>query len=395
MPRAVQGHPRPDRMSRPKGAALAAMFALCVASLLVPSPAEAHSDPTIMVRLKNVNPTLPNSVKLSLIDGDMTYLLLSNTSPTPVFVLDPNGRPYLAVSSAGVVGDLDSQYIGPSAAASVLGPATPPTCCRSGHWVHLSAKDGFLWSDPRLYPAQLIAGLSGGNRGLGSLVANAPLATWHVGLQYGGTTYSANGEVDRMPAGYVTTVVQSVPAGFQVTIIDGHQPQVRMVAPAGSNVDVLGGNGEPFIHVTAKGAWGLLQSPEYRYHRMAIGLDPPPGRGWTPMEVSGPDRVTWADYRLNHGDKLPTSDAPGTINHWQIPLVVNGRRVFIRGIDTWMPTVVTSAQLDPSAPVHKWLSGNAGYEVAAAFTVVLFIALFVAWRRREISDDDEVIQEDT
>lgn len=394
MPRAVRVQFRPGRMSRSKGAALAAMFALCVASLLVPSPADAHSDPTIFVRLKSVNPKLPSSVKLTLLDGDNTFLLLTNASTTPVYVLDPNGTPYLAVSSAGVVGDRDSAYLGPAAQATGTTPVQAPACCKSGRWVRLTTKDGFLWSDPRLYPTQLIAGLSGGNRGLGSLVANAPLATWHIGLQYGRTTYTANGEVDRMPAGYLTTVVKSVPPGFHVSVIDGHQPQMRMQAPLGSIVEVLGGNGAPFIRVTSRGAWGLLQSPEYRYHRMAIGLEPPPGRGWTPMEVSGPDRVTWADYRLNHGDNVPAGDAPGVINQWRIPLRVNGKAAQISGVDTWMPTVVTTSQLDPSAPVTKWLSGKAGYEVAAGFTALLFVALFVAWRRREISDDDEPTAKD-
>jgi hypothetical protein len=378
------------RTSRAVGAVLVVVATL-VASVLAPPRAVAHSNPALSVRFAGVQPLLPRQVKVSLVDSEVTYLELTNTSSTAAYALDADGVPFLAVSSEGVFGDTDSRYLGRTGVDTASAKPANLPCCPSGHWVRLSKDTSWIWADPRLDPPQLLVTQTGGNRGLASLTRNAPLATWKVGLSYAKQTFVASGDVVLRGGGYLRTEVQHVPSGFDVSVIDGRQPQIRMLTPPTATVEVLGDDNMAFIRVSPRGAQGLSESVGYRFHRLAIGLDLQNGSGWVPMEVGGPNKVTWADYRLNHGDVLPIASHQETLGTWTIPLLVDGQREVISGVTIWTPAAAPLALLGPAVKKTKVFAGVSGYLIAGGFTFVLIVAFLFARRR---SNQSEVMKGD-
>lgn len=375
------------RKGRSAGAALVGAMAFVFASLHAPLPAAAHQDPGIAVRMVGIEPKLPTGVSLSLVDSDMTFMMIRNSSPTPVDVLDPSGHPFIEVSADGVLVDRASAYLGPT--GPIDGTPASVACCPEGNWQRVSDKDGWLWADPRLTPTNLQATQTGGNRGLAKLAGNAPLATWSIPVRVDNRTYTARGDVELRRVGIVRTVIKSVPDGFHVNVIDGHQPQIRINAPRGDNVVIFGQNNEPFIRLGVHGAVGLADSVEYEYHRLAIGMPASHATGWVPMEVTGPDTVTWADFRLDHGDALPTSNDPGVLRTWTIPLTVNGHQASISGDITWTPTAPAPSLDGPAPKANKILAGRGGYIAAGLLTLLLGAAVVLARKKASSPDTSE------
>lgn len=379
---------RPHWLSRPAGAALVAVMAFAFTTLLAPSPAFGHPDPTIAVKLTGVEPDLPSDVRLNVIDSETSYLALENTTDTPMFALDPNGDPFLQVSTDGAFGDVESPYLAAMAGSVSSAKSVTLDCCRNGRWVRLSDKTSWAWADPRLDPPQLRTPQGTGGRGLASMENDAPLANWEVGLRYGEQAMTARGVLERRKLGFVRTTIDSTPPGVTATVIASRPPQIRVVVRPGKTVTVLGHSGDEFIRVSENGAVARSDAPEYETHRRSIGLSPKTGATWVPMASGGPSKVTWADERLTYSG--PEPDEPGTepvsLGRWQIPVVVNGKPGEISGTLTWEAAPYPA--LEEQRTEDQSSSGWAPYVVAGALTVALVLAYRLSRRRVTAAAED-------
>ncbi len=365
-------------LARPRTAlAVAAVFV--AASLLVPSSAAAHSNPSLFNRIAGVHPELPPGVELSIFEGDTSELVLVNPFPEPIAVLDADGRPYIRVSSEGVFGDVGSPYL--AATDGVVAHASPaaPGCCGPGRWMRLSDKNGWSWAEPRL-DAPIGRNPAGGSRGLADLQQGQPLATWEIGLAQGDRQFTVSGTLERRPPGRLRSVVDALPDGLTATVIESRVPQIQLTARPGTVVEVIGGDRRPFIRMTPQGNMGRTASADYRNHMRAIGLPAPTGPEWVSTVDAGSAKVTWADFRLMVTGEPPVTSGtePVVVKRWQVPVTVDGKPGEISGTTSWEPIV--QGPDEPAAGPEK-SAGVVGYVIAGALTLALVAASVLARRR--------------
>ncbi|HWD06334.1 MAG TPA: hypothetical protein VG674_28225 [Amycolatopsis sp.] len=363
--------------------AVAAIF--FAAMSLAPSSASAHSDPTIFNRIASVRPDLPSSTQLSVFEGDNPELVLANASPQPVYVLDPDGRPYLRVSADGAFGDVGSPYLAATAGVVAQASPAPAGCCPDGQWLRLSGKSGWAWAEPRLDPP-IAQNQAGGNRGLANLQQGQPLATWDIGLKQGDQQYTVHGTLERRQPGRLRSEVDSLPDGLTADVIESQVPQVQLTARPGKVVEVIGGDGLPFIRMTRQGALGRTASADYQNSMRALGLPPATGQDWVPMVDSGPTKATWADFRLMYTGQPPATSGtdPVVVKRWRIPVTVDGKPGEISGTTRWEPVVLGPDQ--PAVAPAKSV-GAGGWLIAGGVTLAL-VAGYVLARRRSAARDE-------
>lgn len=382
---------RPGRL----GTVLVAAVALAIAALLAPPPAAAHEDPAIAVRLSDVQPALPSGVQMKVLDGgEKSHLVLGNVTATPMFVVDPDGDPFLQVSTDGVFGDVSSPYL--YAPTGVVTGATPARldCCPEGRWMRLTDGTVWSWADPRLDPPLDAAALGSEDRGLSGLAANRPLATWAVGLRYGETEMIARGVLERRELGRVETVADTVPPGVTASVIDARLPQLRLEVPIGTTFEVLGADGRPVLRMTPRGSFARADSPEYVEHRRAIGLAPEAETGWVPIDR--PTTVTWADPRLSYVGEPPSGVGEGTfpLGRWRLPVVVNGQPGELAGSHSWEAVLAPLAiQRGSATAADDDAGGPAAYLTGALLTAAVVAAYLLARRRTPAAHDRERTEE--
>lgn len=380
-------------MTRPwpnrSGAVLVAATVFAVVSLLAPPPAGAHSNPAIVVRLSDVRPALPAGADLRVLSssGVAAQLAVTNATETPVVVLEPTGEPFLRVSAKGAVGDVTSPYL--AVPGRVVARATPaPADGADGRWMRLHDEGAWSWADPRLDAPLDPAALDRGDRGLASLDAGRPLATWEIGLRYGQTESTVTGVLERRQSGRVSTTLETVPAGVAATVIDSRRPQLLVETRHGTILEVLGRDGRPVLRMTPQGTFARADSPEYREHRLAIGLAPEASTGWVPIAVGS--KVQWADPRLHYSGQRPVGAAEGSValGPWRIPVVVNGQAAEIVGSHAWEtilpPLSIPAAS---SAATDDGFGGPAAYLVGALLTVAVVAAYLLARRSTAAAGD--------
>lgn len=360
------------RLTHRLRAVLAAVTTSFLVTLLAPPLAHAHADPNIEVRLDAIRPALPSGVDVTVLDAAVAYLTVSNPTPTPATVLDPDGQPILQVSSAGVVGDLSSPFLPTTGRESLNAESVTLPCCPDGRWAELSTETSWAWPDPRLDPPALRSP-QGVQRGLASLQDGEPLARWSIGLRYGDQKYTVDGVLDQRPLGQIRTAIQAAPAGISVSVIEARPPQVRLVRPRGTMVVVLGRDGKPFLRITDEVALARSASLEYNIHRRAVGLIPKTGKAWVPFgDGSSSAPVVWADQRVG-----PAATPAGlgaervTLAQWTIPVEVNGRADVIRGMTFFEPKLETPG--DPNSDSPVW-NNRTSYLLAGGLTLVLVVA---------------------
>jgi hypothetical protein len=113
---------------------------------------------------------------------------------------------------------------------------------------------------------------------------------------------------------------------IRVTILDGDRA-LHLSVRGNARVVVLGELGEPMLRFD-EGVWVNRSSPTAQANRLVRR----PGRGW--KRVAGSRSYSWHENRL----VPPPFEAgrSGRIAHWNIPLIVNGRRVSIGGSFLWV-----------------------------------------------------------
>lgn len=362
------------------------MLVMALAPLLAPPVADAHRDPTLVVRLTGISPAQPDGVAIEVVDDELTYFVLGNDSVEPVYALDPDGRPYLEVSAAGAFGDVDSRYLRASPKNRASAKVVQRPCCEGqGTWVRLTSKASWIWPDPRLDPV-LRDDSKDQERGLGAMSAE-PLATWSVTFRGMDGEFDVNGVVERKRVGKVVTSVTAAPVELDVDIIEARPPQIR-IGSGKHEVVVFDRTGRPYLRVSPTGALGSRASEDYQANLKALLLPADRGAGWAPVPGSALGWLTWGEPRLDYSADLPTASSDEqqlVINRWRIPIEVDGRKAEITGQSEW--SAVDPPVLDPPVEGPGFWAGDArAYGVAVGLTAAIAAAYLAARLRRRQND---------
>lgn len=174
------------------------------------------------------------------------------------------------------------------------------------------------------------------------------------------------------PTEFRTAIVSILPAAATVELtIEGGDAFVRIVVEPGTDVTVLGYDGEPYIRVDADGdvyenrrsAATYLNDQRYGTDDVPATVDPAATPEWA--RVGGGGEWAWHDHRAHWmASEPPVNMSPGdSFPPATIELVVDGEPVVV--------TVVTTLVADPS----PWPT-IAGVGLGAA------LAALAAWRGR-------------
>ncbi|MHB8451445.1 MAG: hypothetical protein ACYDAQ_13490, partial [Mycobacteriales bacterium] len=317
--------------------------------------------PNVVAVLDGVQPPLPVSIQVQVVDAGAPELLVANPTNVALTVLDRAGQPFLRISAAGVQANLAS----PDWYAT-FGPETllqPPAGQRLGgppRWARASAGDSWGWYDTRIQPevAQIPAGDA-------SAAHPLRLGAWRVPVRFGTTSLTITGHFELEPLlGSYLVLANPGPDGLTTTALQGILPGLLLVDSRGLAVTVFGVDGRPFIRFlpgpSADPTGMIVQENEgsrsFVIDRQARGLPTPlaiPAVLWT--TVANGDSVTWLDPRLLPPIAPPTDtgrvSAGGT---WHIPITVAGRVASLTGVFTWEPA---SAGGKPAVAKHHGVSG--------------------------------------
>ncbi|MGQ0574310.1 MAG: hypothetical protein ACT4RN_08910 [Pseudonocardia sp.] len=322
-------------------ARLVALVATVLALVaLTAGPAAAHAgDPTLVTRMDAVNPALPPGVTVEVRATVADQLVVTNSTPTPLVALDPDGAEFLRIDASGVQGNTVSPYFHLSAAPSDIRVPIPPTAAPGAPpvWVPLSAEGSWAWFDPRLSPAFLQVPVGGRQADVQDA---EDVAVWSVPLRYGAEPLRVDGALERRPvAGRFETVIDPLPAGVSAVLGQGYVPTLSMQTAPGREVTVLGRDGQPYLRFGAAGAEVNRDSPTYRDDLLGRGRLPGPADvGWGPL----PGVTTWLDTRLRFPAEDPPAavadaTAPAEVARWEVPVIVDGTPQALRGAIVWVP----------------------------------------------------------
>lgn len=148
---------------------------------------------------------------------------------------------------------------------------------------------------------------------------------------------------------YRVTVTGISPAlpGLTIRTVEAGA-RLELVNDSGTDVEVLGYSGEPYLLIRPDGVWQNANSPAtYLNESLAGGVAPPPtaGAGMPPawQHLSGTPAVLWHDQRTHWTASRPPSDVladPHRAHHirdWSIPLRSGTRTFAVTGTLDWQP----------------------------------------------------------
>lgn len=317
---------------------------LLLLALLGAAPASAHeADPRIVTTLDELAPDLPPEVLVQVQAGIATQLVASNPTSTVLEVVGTSGRPFLRLSSAGVLGDVGSEEFfttsNPNGAAPGTAADGPPK------WVRISAGSSWGWYDHRLHPEQLTAPQDDQRE--------ARLGGFEVPLRYGSQDAVARGTVRFRPLlGSFLVSADPGPAALEVQALPGRLPGVYLSAPAGVDVAVAGRDGEPFLRITAAGVEVNQRSRTHVEDQQARGqaAGPPSTTPAFRLVAPGARSYTWLDARLRYPADLPPepalrADGPTRLERWEVPVRVGGQALALSGAISWVPEASAAQQV--------------------------------------------------
>lgn len=202
------------------------------------------------------------------------------------------------------------------------------------------------------------------------------------------------------PTDYRTTVVSIDPPlpGLEVSI-EGGDAFVRLRAPDGVDVVVLGYAGEPYLRIAADGAVATnrLSAATYENEQRDGGadlpdiVDPRAEPEWVEIGTGG--AWSWHDHRAHWmGAEPPVGLAPGeSLPVQTIPVIVGGQPVVIAVETTlvpapsWLPAAIGALVGLQLVALGWWL----GPATATLSTMLLAIAALVAGGAQYLSLPDE------
>jgi hypothetical protein len=312
-------------------------------------PAAAHgSDPGVRAVLDTVEPR-PPGVTVQVAASVTAQLVVANTTPTELSVLDDGGQPFLRVGPEGVLANLASPswYL----SNSPNGDAVVPPDAQPGappRWARVAAEPAWGWFDHRLHPTprQVASGTRRARK-------TTTLARWTVPFDYGGEPVRATGRVVYEPERGAVTARLRRPAwpfdGVTVQVAPGRVPVLFLTNDGAEPVLVLGRDGEPFARVGPGGVEVNRRSSSWADNARVQGqdlavaaavIDPGAPPEWSP--VTGAPSYSWLEFRgLYEQDRPPRRvldrDKTAVLRTWTVPLEQGGRRVDVRGETIWRP----------------------------------------------------------
>ena len=355
---------------------LALCCLLLLLGVLVPPAAAHEADPRVVTTLDEVVPPLPAQVVVQVQAGIATQLVADNPTATVLEVLGTRGRPFLRISSAGVLADVEAEEFfttsnpngGAPGGASQEGPP---------RWVRISAGTSWGWYDHRLHPDALPAPQDEQRA--------AELGEFEVPLRYGAEDVVLRGTVGFRPLqGSFTVSADPAPAGLAVQALPGQLPGVFLSAEPGTQVEVEGRDGEPFLRITDAGVEVNERSRTHVEDRLARGTPAGPPSTEPAFRLVAPDArsYTWLDARRRDPADLPPEQAlraqqPTEVEQWRVPVRLGGRSQALTGAITWVPEQQAAAQVagraEPAAgrSLLPYALGGAALVVLAGTVLLL------------------------
>jgi hypothetical protein len=171
--------------------------------------------------------------------------------------------------------------------------------------------------------------------------------------------------------------------GLRARVLGG-DIKLQLSAPAADHVIVLGLVGEPFVRFDPSGVWVNLGSPTAATAGMVSSSQAVTGRvDW--HRVTSGHTLAWHENRLR-----PVSTAPGgrarPIGEWTVPMVVNGRRTTLTGVEWWgpppplWPWIASGlAALAAAALAARYVGQETVRRIALALLLPVVVALVVGW----------------
>ena len=351
---------------------------LGVALLAAAGPAAAHeADPRIVTTLDAVEPVLPPEVVVQVQAGIAAQLVASNPTATVLEVVGSDGRPFLRLSSAGVLADVG--------AAEFFSTSSPTAAVPRGvgdpepRWVRISSGTSWGWYDHRLHPAEQSAPADPSRP--------AELGEFEVPLRYGTSAVTARGSVRFRPLlGSFLVSADPAPTGLSVQALPGRLPGLFLTADPGVDATVLGRGGEPFLRFTDAGVEVNERSRTHVEDRAARGetAGTPSTEPAFRLVSPGARSYTWLDVRLRYPEDLPPepalrADGPTRLQRWEVPVLVADRPLAVTGAISWVPeaeaaATASGAAAEPTDPVP--------YAIGAGALLVLVVTVLGLRRRR-------------
>jgi hypothetical protein len=345
-----------------------------------------------------LTPPVPG-VSFSLVDSVVPELSATNTTTTPVDVLDPFGDPYLRLGPAGAQGNLNSAEFyrssDPSGTARV--PARAVKAGSAPAWVTLSRDPAWAWFDPRtrsdidVAPVDVVAGHR-----------RTTLAAWSIPLRYGPTQVRLDGQVVYAPpvGGAAARLTSPLHPDPQITaaLEPGEYPDLFVANAGPTPLTVLGAAGEPFARIDASGVAVNVRSPVHAADLIARGKPPdaPSSVSDPPLwqHVSDQPSYDWLDPRTRYPGSTPDASVllaghPTVLQRWSVPLVLGGRQIRLDGVVEWIPSADAPAILasegvsPPRLRVGTWSRIRPYAGVALVVFLLVGSTVIVRRRRRQ------------
>ncbi|HHC09080.1 MAG TPA: hypothetical protein ENK55_10245 [Actinobacteria bacterium] len=197
-----------------------------------------------------------------------------------------------------------------------------------------------------------------------------------------------------VPTNYRSEVEGISPGDAGTATIVGGDAFIDFEAAAGTEVVVLGYDGEPYLRFAPDGTvWENQRSPAAylngdRYGRVGAfpgDVDPDAEPRWVP--VADERRWAWHDHRTHWMLPTPPSivtdraGAPVTVFDWSIPIVVDGDEGRIDGLLRWLPSVSPLPALAVAGFVALALLPAARHHGAVVLTGAAFLATILGMGR--------------
>jgi hypothetical protein len=364
----------------------AAAVALVGLATLPAPPAGAHAgDGLSQPIFETMSPTVAG-VTVDVAYSANYQLIVSNTTPQPLIFLADSGEPFLEIGPDGVRGNFASPTFYSS--NNPGGRDSFPPQAKAGAdvppiWRRLSKSKSWGWYDHRLHPTESYVPPE-----IVNARKVAVLGRWRVPLRYGDQTGELQGRFEFRPSLGSYGMVQKSPKepapGVTIQVVSASVvPAVFVKNESPTPVVVLGGQGEPFARIGAKGGVTEVnvKSQTWVEIQQALGKDPSDEADsaaepkW--QQVAPTAAWNWLEFRA----AAPKSDPPQqvieggktvTVKTWSIPYLIGERRGSIEGITEWVPI----AQLQKRA-----LGGaeeDEGFDLAlyggAAFVAAVLVA---------------------
>jgi len=177
-------------------------------------------------------------------------------------------------------------------------------------------------------------------------------------LAFPGAASAHVGRTLPVATNFTARIVTRVPS-LDAKAVDGDQT-LWLRVPAAETVDVPGILGEPMLRFDRRGVWLNLHSPTAQSDKIdRFDLRPLADPHAQPLwhRVTTAHAYAWHEHRLHILEPLARGrGSAGTLGPWEVPVVVDGRRLALRGV----------LDFHPPGPTWAWVAASVAAAVAAA-----------------------------